>query len=693
MLSAIADAKSAASDSTGHAKRLESINAGLRELVTDTLGKLLGSATNEEHIALTGGQIRDAADRILRCATEATSEVSQSDALSTRKQLKDKDNYWKLKLETVRVSIPMQLRNQARELQAEHDRELETQLQDLREKLTAELASGGTEAALNQALQSVDTLKAKLAVVEASNVKLKEELESTQVELKAANSSLSNSTSRAAALEKELATFTSEAKERIAHLEEELATTKEEARDQVQQANDHMRQALEKSATDVATAREELRSGLERSEKDRAELLVVRDELDAVKSEHASAASALQEVQRALQKTQRSQHQAEEEAERWKTKYTTEMASMREELESKLRKELASQLEAKYTKELNVLKEQLGASESEVSRLEKELAALADVKAEMQKAKEMAESLRHTAEEALANASRSEAELTSCQSKLQLRLKDLSKAHNDLGEKRALIETLNEQVSELQQSMEQVIALREERDRLVDALHQADKAVAAAAEAARAKDAETRKLSHELAELRPAYQAAVEQRDGERDRCRAALQKVEQLLGKEMELDQQVLTLVTKYRASHDAHHKAAAQLEKTTEALEGLTKASKQERERIVRLSLESLRSLRRHLVTTLGGDAKVSIEMLDVKPIYRTSASLPSIATRGPKTNMIRDAVLTHHRPSSIPDDLPFVFDDVDHLRPRRVAKSGSAALPTIAAGATNRIGAAAG
>lgn len=671
MLAAIADAKAAHDDSAGHSKRLESINATLRSLVVETQDELLGMTSNEEQIELKGGQLRAALDKVLRGATQATADILEADVVSTRKQLKDKDNWWKLKLETVRVGITMQLKNQATELEAIHVRQMDEKLEELRERLTVELSRDDQDAALEEARANIDKLKSVIGMMEAGKSTLKEEIEATKSELKVANTELGTAMTRASELQTELATSQQESSERIFQLQEELSTSQRVATEEIAQ----IRAQLEKSQADATGAQQELQGMRERHAKDQADIEVLRNERDALAHEKATTASALQEAQGAVQTAQQKQQQAEAEV----TRLHEEMQHIRVELEEK------------FTAELNALKERLANSEEAVVKLRKELSKVQD---ELIKSKEAAETMRRQLDTALADVSRLQEELAACQSKLQLRLVDLSKAHNELSEKCVLIDVLAKQVTAMQENnmawVEERDALIKERDQLVAALQQASKAVEAAALAAQSRDLELQKLKAELVELRPAYKGCLEQRDREREKCRVALKKIEQHVAKETELDQLLDTLVSRYKATSEAHKKAAAQLQETTETLESFTKASKQERERIVRLSLESLQSLRRHLTTTLGivSDAKVGPDLVDIKPIYRTSMSLPSIATKRTTSSMIRDAVLTHQHPASI-DELSYVFDD-GQVRPRRLpARLTAPAVP----GTPTRVSAAAG
>ena len=184
---------------TGHARSLDSVQAALREFVAATLEGLLGDAAvgSDHRVALRAGQIREALEKISRRATQATSDVAEANC----KKLKDKDAWWKLKLETVRVAIPTRLRNQAQKLAFEHEQQLDAMLRELRVRLTAELAGDGAAAALAAAQSSVDELHRKLDLLEAGSGKVRRELHTAQAELSTASTELGGATQKVRELE------------------------------------------------------------------------------------------------------------------------------------------------------------------------------------------------------------------------------------------------------------------------------------------------------------------------------------------------------------------------------------------------------------------------------------------------------------------------------------------------------------
>ena len=689
MLAAVADAKAAAKDSAGHGKRLESINASLLGFVVDIVEGLLGETCNDEQIELKGGQVRDALDKVLRRATQATSEISEANAIATRKQLKDKDKWWKLKLETVRLSIPGQLRNQATELKLAHAQQLKDRMQDLREHLTQELSSpDGVETALRESIMKMETQKAmletKVGLLEAGIRTLQDDIEGTRALLgrtseeltilQSANIELSKrlipTTKRVTELEIELAKLQQEARERTARLEEELVESSAFATQQMGQLEEQLRERklsrerfqeqsqgqIEPLVSELAIVRQQLQAAQQAAcqssassaklEQYEANIATLREERESLLREKETANALQARLQEEMIAIQTAWQDANAKVERLQTSLENVRATVRQECE------------AQNSTELATVKELLATSEATGTRLKQELlqvrGELTKVKGELAKVSEASEAKLSRLEKELStyrNGEKgAEKELSACRAKLALRLVDLGKAHNELSEKRALENLLTEQVKQLSEKSAVLLAerdvLQKERGKLAAGLEMASKAVEAAAQATLSKNRDLMKCSEELADLRSAYRAVVEQRDRERDKCRKALQKVEHHIAKELELDHMLENLVARYKIVSEAHHKATTELLQATDALESSTRASKQEREKLVRISLESLTSLKRHLLTTLGiadgstlGITEASSSLLDVRSIYRT-ASLPSIATKGTTSSMIRDA-----------------------------------------------------
>lgn len=645
MLAAVADAKAAAKDSTGHGKRLESINASLLGFVVDIVEGLLGETCNDEQIELKGGQVRDALDKVLRRATQATSEISEANAIATRKQLKDKDKWWKLKLETVRLSIPGQLRNQATELKLAHAQQLMDRMQDLREHLTQELSSpDGVETALRESIMKMETQKAmletKVGLLEAGIRTLQDDIEGTRAELgrtseeltilQSANIELSKrlipTTKRVTELEIELAKLQQEARERTARLEEELVESSAFATQQMGQLEEQLRERklsrerfqeqsqgqIEPLVSELALVRQQLQAAQQAAcqssassaklEQYEANIATLREERESLLREKETANALQARLQEEMIAIQTAWQDANAKAERLQTSLENVRATVRQECE------------AQNSTELATVKELLATSEATGTRLKQELlqvrGELTKVKGELAKVSEASEAKLSRLEKELStyrNGEKgAEKELSACRAKLALRLVDLGKAHNELSEKRALENLLTEQVKQLSEKSAVLLAegdvLQKERGKLAAGLEMASKAVEAAAQATLSKNRDLMKCSEELAELRSAYRAVVEQRDRERDKCRKALQKVEHHIAKELELDHMLENLVARYKIVSEAHHKATTELLQARVALESSTRASKQEREKLVRISLESLASLKRHLLTTLG-------------------------------------------------------------------------------------------
>ena len=672
MFAAVADAKAITKDSTGHGKRLESINASLRGHVVDIVEGLLGETGNDEQIELKGGQVRDALDKVLRRATQATSEISEADAIATRKQLKDKDKWWKLKLETVRLSIPGQLRNQATELKLAHAQQLEERMQELREHLTQELSSpDGVETALRESIMKMETQKAmletKVGLLEAGFLTLQDDYEGTKAELGRAREELTTLQSANIELSKRLIPTT----KRVTELEIELAKLQQEARERIARLEEELVESSALATQQMGQLRERKLSRERFQEQSQGQLETLITELALVRQQLLAAQQAARQSSGSSAKLEQ---------------YEANIAKLREERESLMReKETANTLQARLQEAMIAIKTAWQDANAKVERLQTSLENVrstvrqeceAQNSAELATAKELLATTEATGTHLKQELLQVRGELTKVKGELA-KISEASeakgKAHNELSEKRALENLLTEQVKQLSEKSAVLLAerdvLQRERGQLTAGLEMASKAVEAAAQATLSKNRDLMKCSEELAELRPAYRAVVEQRDRERDKCRKALQKVEDHIAKELELDHMLEHLVARYRIVSEAHHKATTELLQATDALESSTRASKQEREKLVRISLESLSSLKRHLLTTLGitegstlGITEASSSLLDVKSIYRT-ASLPSIATKGTTSSMIRDDVPNHQHPSRIvgvPDENGKLFDD---------------------------------
>lgn len=187
-------------------------------------------------------------------------------------------------------------------------------------------------------------------------------------------------------------------------------------------------------------------------------------------------------------------------------------------------------------------------------------------------------------------------------------------------------------------------------------------------------EAELGAVRAELEELKAVYSQVLVQRDVEHERWRVSLIRIEQQRAKEAELEQRLRTLAHRSKVSSASHESVSLELLRTTEALEDLALASKHERERLVKLALESLRSVRSHLIATMGIVSDFKLESQpsssDARPLGRSSASLPSIVTKGTANSAIRQAVLTHKLPP-VPSELPNLFVGmIDEVRPPRKA-----------------------
>lgn len=173
MFAAVAGAKSAAKDAASTAQRLNAMHASLDASMKELLPALLATTLD------TGLQsdMTQAISSLVRRAKDAGSELSQQDAIFLRKQLHDKDLFWKLKLETNRVSSTSQLRNQAIQLEDKHDTQLKSKLREQRDQL---LGDGAT--ALHEALAKIEELEEQMKTLERTNSLREQQLQEATAE-------------------------------------------------------------------------------------------------------------------------------------------------------------------------------------------------------------------------------------------------------------------------------------------------------------------------------------------------------------------------------------------------------------------------------------------------------------------------------------------------------------------------------
>ena len=151
MLAAISGAKQAKKQEAGEAKRLEGVFAGLEAFVDGECVPALLATIDDA--GLHGG-IGVAFGNVLRRAKEALNELVQQDAVACRKQLYDKDQWWKVKLETARASVKGRMREQQLQLEDKAATELKARLRECRDELL-----GDGSAALANALARAEELE------------------------------------------------------------------------------------------------------------------------------------------------------------------------------------------------------------------------------------------------------------------------------------------------------------------------------------------------------------------------------------------------------------------------------------------------------------------------------------------------------------------------------------------------------
>ena len=126
MLAAVAAAKQDASGTASLTKRIETLRIELNESAKEQVGKLT-ALIEAGHSSLTT-ELRYALEGLVRRAVEGFSDMAMTDSAEARKQLRDKDLWWKLKLETTRVASKQQLANQTAALEQKHEQRLRKKL-------------------------------------------------------------------------------------------------------------------------------------------------------------------------------------------------------------------------------------------------------------------------------------------------------------------------------------------------------------------------------------------------------------------------------------------------------------------------------------------------------------------------------------------------------------------------------------
>ena len=260
MLAAVSEATSAAKDSGGHMQRLEATYGILTQSAQEVLDDLLrfyAKIEGDDRMAIEG-EMQNACTNLLRRAKQAATDMSVEDATAARKQLREKDLWWKLKLETNRVATKRQLQNQAARLEEQHE-------QQIRARLLAMKGDEGT--ALDEALTKLEESEKVLSRLRDGNTALLQELEAVKKALAA----------QAAKAQREMA----QVQQETAQLQKQLEVSKVEQQKTVDQIA-ALKGEIEHRQAEVARLVRKLE-----------DLAVVEAERDALQQQLSNMADAL----------------------------------------------------------------------------------------------------------------------------------------------------------------------------------------------------------------------------------------------------------------------------------------------------------------------------------------------------------------------------------------------------------------
>jgi hypothetical protein len=197
---------------------------------------------------------------------------------------------------------------------------------------------------------------------------------------------------------------------------------------------------------------------------------------------------------------------------------------------------------------------------------------------------------------------------------------ELASANEEARRLRAALQVSREAERAAKEANEVMRKRMEETEQLVAAAEAERDELRAALEATREESAGHRKEAARLAkevevlEAEAAARAAEVKEVGfsaeEKEACERALSQallsVNYFKDKNMTLEEQILQVVNTCKAAVEDKDKAVRKLEELGETLKALEQAGKSERAKLVAYALESLRSLKTHLMKTLGGKVR---------------------------------------------------------------------------------------
>jgi hypothetical protein len=306
MLSAISGAKEAKKNAATDRQRLLVVEEKLDASTASALETLLPKLTaNSEADALKEADVKRELDRLKREAKQACADFATLESAGRAKQLRDKDLFWKLKLETNRVATRQQLKNQATALEVKAENKLRAKMLELQ---------GDTGKALEEAVGRLEASEDTTRKLEKAKEKLESTLEGVKLEAaekerraakaqKELEGQVANAKKEAEAKEKEMLAEL-DGKTREIHRLSAQAEEAERLRGEVeamsakmaglQKETDKAKAERDEAAGALAGAHEDARAAKASAAEAAAERDVARSELARSQAEAASVASKLE---------------------------------------------------------------------------------------------------------------------------------------------------------------------------------------------------------------------------------------------------------------------------------------------------------------------------------------------------------------------------------------------------------------
>ena len=420
------------------AERLEIAKASLHELM-DQAAEKLGEEAPPSHPE---GEMEDAIRRsfetLSRGAIDLLTNMSDGYQAMTRDQLKAQATALEMKLAHSRTATSMQLANQAAEMQATFERQLEEKMQEksgdsalreAEEKLeeanrqisSLKMKFGGIEDAFSKATRALKASEAKASELEEDNERLKESAIEGQKEasecremLDKAMAELKVKTQKNNSLQEKLQAFITENQQRRVDDEQKLAEM-EKNNAQGQQEADECKQQLAAALEELdikvnenQTLQERLRTFIDEHNQKMAEMEGMRSEAEEVgrQRDEALAAHAKEVEDRAKDVEDLTQQRDVLKLER--DELTAQVAALREDLRkgaeqaqadiAKLEAELAQTRET-FRAEVSALQNELATTQDDLSTTRAELAVAEEKLAEAANARAVIEQLESALQE------------------------------------------------------------------------------------------------------------------------------------------------------------------------------------------------------------------------------------------------------------------------------------------------------